>query len=331
MNFRGSTGYGKKFIDAGNNQWGDLMQDDITWGVKHLVDKGIVDGKKRVGILGGSYGGYAALAGVTFTPDTYAASVAIVAPSNIITLLESVPPYWEAIRTMFYLRMGNPNTEAGKKQMMRQSPLTHADKIKTPLMVVQGANDPRVNKRESDQIVIALRDRKYPVEYIVAPDEGHGFRRPVNNMAMFASAEKFLAKHLGGRYQSSMPDEVAKRLGEITVNPKDVTLSKPISMDKKAGVDISGKWKMTADAGGQIVDIDAIIEQTKSTFTGTVNTPFGNGTIVNGKISGNNFTGTVQLEIQGQPMDLEMKGTVENGKMTGTMSGAGVPQVFVYC
>ncbi len=168
-NFRASTGYGKKFLNAGNKQWGDLMQDDITWGVKYLVDKGIAD-PKRVGIMGGSYGGYAALAGVTFTPDTYGAAVAIVAPSNLITLLESIPPYWEAIRTLFYNRMGDPNTEEGKKQLLRQSPLTHADKIKTPLLVIQGANDPRVNKRESDQIVIALRERNYPVEYLVAPD-----------------------------------------------------------------------------------------------------------------------------------------------------------------
>jgi dienelactone hydrolase len=207
------------------------MQDDITWGVKHLVAEGIAD-PKRVGIMGGSYGGYATLAGVTFTPDTYAAAVAIVAPSNLITLLDSIPPYWEQIRTLFYKRMGDPNTEEGKKQLIRQSPLTHADKIKTPLMVVQGANDPRVNKRESDQIVIALRDRNYPVEYLVAPDEGHGFARPINNLAMIASAEKFLAKHLGGRYQVEMTDAVRTRLGEITVDPKDVKMPEMINTSK---------------------------------------------------------------------------------------------------
>lgn len=224
-NFRASTGYGKKFIDAGNNQWGDKMQDDITWGVKYLVGKGIAD-PKRVGIMGGSYGGYATLAGVTFTPDLYAAAVAIVAPSNLITLLGAIPPYWESIRTVFHTRMGDPNTEAGKAQLVRQSPLTHADKIKTPLLVVQGANDPRVNKAEADQIVIALRDRNYPVQYILAPDEGHGFQRPVNNMAMFAQAEKFLAKYLGGRYQETMTPEVATRLKEITVDVKTVHLEK---------------------------------------------------------------------------------------------------------
>src|SRR4029453_2849556 len=226
-NFRAATGYGKKFLDAGNKQWGDKMQDDITWGVKYLVSEGIVDAK-HVGIMGGSYGGYATLAGVAFTPDLYAAAVSIVGPSNLITLLNSIPPYWESIRKLFYLRMGDPNTPEGKAQLLRQSPLTHADKIKTPLMVVQGANDPRVNKRESDQIVIALRDRGFPVEYMVAPDEGHGFQRPVNNMAMFALAEKFLAKYLGGRYQESMTPEVAKRLQEITVDPKTVTLTKAV-------------------------------------------------------------------------------------------------------
>jgi len=227
-NFRASTGYGKKFLDAGNKQWGDKMQDDVTWGVKYLIAQGIAD-PKRVGILGGSYGGYATLAGVAFTPDVYAAGVSIVGPSNLITLLESIPPYWEQIRKLFYERMGDPNTPEGKAQLLRQSPLTAAAKIKTPLLVIQGANDPRVNKRESDQIVIALRDRGFPVEYLVAPDEGHGFARPVNNMAMFASSEKFLAKYLGGRYQESMTPEVSQRLNEINVDVKTVTMPKMIS------------------------------------------------------------------------------------------------------
>ena len=203
-NFRGSTGYGKKFLNAGNNEWGGKMQDDITFGVKHLVAQGIAD-PKRVAILGGSYGGYATLAGVAFTPDVYAAAVSIVGPSNLLTLLESIPPYWEAGRKMFHMRMGDPTTAEGKKQLERQSPLNSAAKIKTPLLVVQGANDPRVKKAESDQIVVALRDRRFPVEYIVAPDEGHGFQRPVNNMAMYAAIEKFLWKHVGTRYQESVP------------------------------------------------------------------------------------------------------------------------------
>jgi dipeptidyl aminopeptidase/acylaminoacyl peptidase len=225
VNFRGSTGYGKKFLNAGNLQWGDKMQDDITWGVRYLIEKGIAD-PRRVGIMGGSYGGYATLAGVAFTPDVYGAAVAIVAPSNLITLMGSIPPYWEAGRATFHKRMGDPNTPEGKAQLDRQSPLNSAAKIKTPLMVVQGANDPRVNKRESDQIVIALRDRNFAVEYLVAPDEGHGFARPVNEMAMFAAAEKFLAKHLGGRYQEGGTPEVMTRLKEITVDPSTVAMPK---------------------------------------------------------------------------------------------------------
>ncbi len=223
-NFRASTGYGKKFLNAGNKQWGALMQDDLTWGVKHLVKTGLVDAK-RVGIMGGSYGGYAALAGAAFTPDLFKAAVPIVGPSNLLTLLDTIPPYWEAGRVIFHTRMGDPTTPEGKEQLKRQSPLFSADKIKTPLLVVQGANDPRVKKAESDQIVIALRDRNFPVEYLCAPDEGHGFHRPVNNMAMHASAEKFLAKHLGGRFQEGGTPEVLQRLKEITVDPKTVSLT----------------------------------------------------------------------------------------------------------
>lgn len=226
-NFRGSTGYGKKFLNLGNGQWGQTMQDDLTWGVKYLVQRGIAD-PKRVGILGGSYGGYATLAGLAFTPDVYAAGVDIVGPSNLITLLDSMPAYWEAGRKQIYARMADPGTPDGKEKLTKMSPLYSAEKIKAPLMVVQGANDPRVNKGESDQIVVALRDRGFPVEYLVAPDEGHGFARPVNNMAMWAAAEKFLAKHIGGRYQESMTAEVSARLREITVDPKTVTLAKKV-------------------------------------------------------------------------------------------------------
>lgn len=226
-NFRSSTGYGKKFLNAGNKRWGETMQDDLTWGVKHLVAQGTVD-PRRVAIMGGSYGGYATLAGVAFTPDLYAAGVSIVGPSNLITLLDSIPPYWEAGRVIFHERMGNPKTPEGKAQLERQSPLNSAQRIKTPLMVVQGANDPRVKKAESEQIVVALRDRGFPVEYILAPDEGHGFARPVNNMALYAAAEAFLAKHLAGRHQAEMPPDVKARLAEITVDPKTVVLAKKV-------------------------------------------------------------------------------------------------------
>jgi dipeptidyl aminopeptidase/acylaminoacyl peptidase len=223
-NFRGSTGYGKKFLDAGNGQWSEKMQDDVTWGVKYLISQGITD-PKRVGIMGSSYGGYAALAGVAYTPDLYAAAVAFNAQNDLISLLESMPVSWESERIRLYKRMADPTTAEGRAQLIRQSPLTHADKIKTPLLIVQGANDVRVKKRQADQIVISLRDRGFPVEYVVAPDEGHGFARPVNVMATLAMAEKFLAKYLGGRHQESLTPEVAKRLQEITVDPKTVKLA----------------------------------------------------------------------------------------------------------
>jgi dienelactone hydrolase len=224
-NFRGSTGFGKSFLNAGNGEWGRKMQDDITWGVRYLTAEGIAD-PKRVGILGGSYGGYATLAGVTFTPDLYRAAVDIVGPSNLLTLLDAIPPYWEAGRKSMYARMADPGTPQGKAWMEERSPLHSANKIKTPLMVVQGANDPRVNRREAEQIVVALRDRGFPVEYLLAPDEGHGFQRPVNNMAMFMAAEKFLATYLDGRYQDHGTPEVEARLKEITVDPKTVQISK---------------------------------------------------------------------------------------------------------
>lgn len=216
-NFRGSTGYGKAFLNAGNNEWGDAMQDDITDGVKHLVEQGLVD-PERVCIMGGSYGGYATLAGMTFTPDLYACGVDVVGPSNLITLLNSIPPYWGPIRKIFTLRMGDPGTEEGREQLERQSPLNHVDKIAAPLLVIQGANDPRVKQAEADQIVVAMREAGLPVEYIVAPDEGHGFRGRNNRLALFARAEQFLATHLGGRHQEDMEEEVAERLQEITVD-----------------------------------------------------------------------------------------------------------------
>ncbi|HUA60543.1 MAG TPA: alpha/beta fold hydrolase [Verrucomicrobiae bacterium] len=226
-NFRSSTGYGKKFLNAGNGEWGRKMQDDITCGVNYLIAQGTAD-PKRIGILGGSYGGYATLAGVTFTPDLYRAAVDIVGPSNLLTLLDSIPPYWEAGRKMMYARMADPNTAEGKAWLHERSPLNSADRITTPLLVVQGANDPRVNRAEAEQIVVALRDRGFAVEYMLAPDEGHGFRRPVNNMAMFMASEKFLAGQLGGRYQEGGTPEVVQRLSELMVDPKTVTITKKV-------------------------------------------------------------------------------------------------------
>lgn len=250
-NFRSSTGYGKKFLNAGNKQWGDLMQDDLTWGVKHLISKGIVD-PARVGIMGGSYGGYATLAGVTFTPDVYACGISIVGPSSLLTLLNSLPPYWEAGRKIFYERMGDPTNAEGEAQLKRQSPLFSVDKIKVPLMVVQGANDPRVKKAESDQIVKAMFEKNLPVEYICAPDEGHGFARPVNNMAFLAAAEKFLAKHLGGRYQETMSEDISNRLKEITVDVASISNAKTLDLTALPIAKPSREWK----AGSYKYDIN---------------------------------------------------------------------------
>jgi dipeptidyl aminopeptidase/acylaminoacyl peptidase len=332
-NFRGSTGFGKKFIDAGNKQWGDKMQDDITWGAKYLIAQGIAD-PKRVGIMGGSYGGYATLAGVAFTPDVYAAGVSIVGPSNLMTLLESIPPYWEQIRKLFYERMGDPNTPEGKAQLLRQSPLSAAAKIKTPLLVIQGANDPRVNKRESDQIVIALRDRGFPVEYIVAPDEGHGFARPVNNMAMFASAEKFLAKYLGGRYQETMTPETSQRLQEISVDVKTVTLPKMMSETSevpKPAVDLrpgTYNYKATIALGGQSIPLtvktDIKEENGAWTVNETAQTPQGEivdvSTIEKGSLL------LKRRYIKQGPVTIEMD--VTPNKLTGSTTMNGQPKAI---
>ena len=224
-NFRASGGYGKSFLNAGDREWGKKMQDDITWGVKHLIAEGIAD-EKRVAIMGGSYGGYATLAGLAFTPEVYTCGVDIVGPSNLFTLLESIPAYWESFRKSLYEMTGDPETEEGKKLIREASPLFSAHKITKPLLIIQGANDPRVKQAESDQIVVSMRDSGKEVEYLLADDEGHGFRKPNNQMAMWVTTEKFLAKHLDGRYQETMSEDVAKRLKEITQDVSKVVYKK---------------------------------------------------------------------------------------------------------
>jgi dipeptidyl aminopeptidase/acylaminoacyl peptidase len=197
VNFRGSTGFGKAFLNAGNNAWGvGAMQHDLTDAVQWAIGQGIADADK-VCIMGGSYGGYAALAGLAFTPDLYACGVDIVGPSNIQTLFESIPPYWAPAKKELVLRVGDVENDTALNQ--RISPLFHVDKIDDPLMVLQGANDPRVKIAESDQIVNAMRAKDLPVTYIVFPDEGHGFARPHNRLDANARIERFLAAHLGGR------------------------------------------------------------------------------------------------------------------------------------
>lgn len=339
-NFRGSTGYGKKFLNAGNGEWGRKMQDDLTWGVKYLVAQGIVN-PKRVGIAGGSYGGYATLAGVAFTPDVYGAAVAIVPPSDLTFLLQSIPAYWEAGRKMMYARMADPGTPEGKKILEEESPVNSASKIKAPLMVVQGANDPRVNKRNSDEIVIAVRDHGVPVEYLVAPDEGHGFARPINNLAMVAAMERFMAKYLDARAQESMPAAVSTRLKEITVDPKTVTLAPKVDLSQ-VGLPTPAheltpgttKFKATVNAGGQTMNLDSSSEVKEQPPSWSVvertNTPMGAviDTVVldKGKLTpterhlkqgpvaidlvfkGNKVTGTMGMNGQSRPVDIDLGG-----------------------
>lgn len=324
-NFRGSTGYGKKFLNAGNGEWGRKMQDDLTWGVKYLAAQGIVN-PKRVGIAGGSYGGYATLAGVAFTPDVYAAAVSIVGPSNLITLLNSIPPYWEAGRKIMYARMGDPGTPQGKKLLAEESPLNSAGQIKTPLMVVQGANDPRVNKRESDQIVVALRDRGVSVVYLVAPDEGHGFARPINNLAMVTEMERFLGQHLDSRFQESTPTDVAARLKEITVDPKTVKLAANVdasqvgtpvpTQDLQPGM---SNYKASLDAGGRTIPLEMSSEIKDDSgmwvATDTMQTPMGAATDTT--IIEKRTLIPRQRHVKQGPVTIDL--TYDAGKATGTM------------
>jgi dipeptidyl aminopeptidase/acylaminoacyl peptidase len=200
VNFRGSTGFGKRFINAGNLEWGAKMQDDLVDAVKWAIDQKIADSTK-VAIMGGSYGGYATLIGLTFTPELFACGVDIVGPSNLVTLLDSIPPYWTPMLSMFTQRVGDHTSEEGKKFLFSRSALSRVDAIKKPLLIGQGANDPRVKQAESEQIVRAMQAKKLPVTYVLYPDEGHGFARPENRLSFYAVAEIFLAERLGGSYQ----------------------------------------------------------------------------------------------------------------------------------
>ena len=200
VNYRGSTGFGKGFINASNREWAGKMHDDlldaVDWAVKQKITT-----RDKIAIYGGSYGGYATLVGLTFTPDTFACGVDIVGPSNLNTLLGSIPPYWKAFYEEFATRVGDPRTDEGKKLLDERSPLSRVDAIKKPLLIGQGANDPRVKQAEADQIVKAMKAKNLPVTYVLYPDEGHGFARPMNRTSFYAVAEGFLAQCLGGRYE----------------------------------------------------------------------------------------------------------------------------------
>ncbi len=196
VNYRGSTGYGKQFVNAGDGEWGGKMHDDLVDAVRWIVDRGIAD-PARIAIYGGSYGGYAALVGAAFTPELFRAAIDVVGPSNLETLIRSIPPYWAPLIALFHTRVGNPDTDA--ELLWSRSPLSRAKDIKVPLLIAQGANDPRVKQAESEQIVAALTKAGIDHEYLLFPDEGHGFAKPENRLRFYAAAERFLARHLGGR------------------------------------------------------------------------------------------------------------------------------------
>lgn len=201
VNYRGSTGFGKDFINASNHEWAGKMHEDlldaVNWAIKEKVAA-----PEKIGIMGGSYGGYATLVGLTFTPKTFACGVDIVGPSSLVTLLNSIPPYWAPAIQLFKDRVGDHTTEAGRKKLNARSPLSFVARIQKPLLIGQGANDPRVKQAEADQIVEAMKKKHIPVTYVLFPDEGHGFARPENRLAFYAVTEAFLAEHLGGRYQA---------------------------------------------------------------------------------------------------------------------------------
>jgi len=200
VNFRSSTGFGKAFINAGNREWGAAMQHDLIDAVNWAIREGIADPAK-VAIMGGSYGGYATLAGLTFTPQKFACGVDIVGPSNLVTPLETIPPYWAPVIAQFTTRVGDHRTKEGRAFLTTRSPLTYVDRIQRPLLIGQGANDPRVKQAESDQIVQAMQQKNIPVTYALYPDEGHGFQKQENRLSFSAVTEAFLFECLGGRYE----------------------------------------------------------------------------------------------------------------------------------
>ena len=208
VNFRASAGFGKAFLNAGDGEWGRRMDDDLLDGVAWAVAEGIAD-PARVAIFGASYGGYATLAALTRNPDVFACGIDVVGPSNLETLIRKIPPYWESMRAQLVRALGDPDTEAGLRLIRERSPVYAAGRIRSPLLIVQGANDPRVRQAESDQMVAAMEANGVPVTYLLFPDEGHGFVRAENRLAFTAMAEALLARHLGGRAEPMREEETA--------------------------------------------------------------------------------------------------------------------------
>jgi len=227
VNYRGSTGYGKTFYNAAVREFGRKMHDDLIDGVNWSVAHGIAD-SKRVGIYGGSYGGYATLAGVTFTPRVFAAAVDYVGPSSLITLIKSFPPYWRPfLEGSWYRFVGDPDQPQDVEDLKSRSPLFYVDSIRTPLLIVQGANDPRVTKLEADQLALALHARGVKVQYLVAGNEGHGFANPDNRMALYRAMETFLGQYLGGRVEPGPKPEIDAQIARLTVKVDTLKLAAP--------------------------------------------------------------------------------------------------------
>jgi dienelactone hydrolase len=332
-NFRGSTGYGKKFLNLGNGQWGTgTMQHDLSDAREWLVKQGLA-APGKVAIMGGSYGGYATLAGVAFTPDLYAAGVDIVGPSNIVTLLNSIPPYWAPIKKMFAVRVGDLDQPKDVERLQSQSPLNAATKITAPLLVIQGANDPRVKQAEADQIVVALRENKLPVEYLVAPDEGHGFRGRENRLAMMVAVERFLGKHLGGRVQETVAPDIATKLAAIRVDVSGVKRPAPPSERAAPAVFVPAQlkpghfsYRITGTMQGHAVSgtSELVVAQTKGKPTWTITDqhllPF--GTVKDRTTLDGATLSPISRSIEQGPMNIELtygptgvRGTIRAGQV----------------
>jgi dipeptidyl aminopeptidase/acylaminoacyl peptidase len=350
-NFRASTGYGKKFLNLGNKQWGTgTMQHDLTDSAKWLASQGIADAS-QIAIMGGSYGGYATLAGLAFTPEVYACGVDIVGPSSIATLLKSIPPYWAPLIKTMHIRVGDPDDPKDAERLKEQSPLHSAKAIVRPLLVVQGANDPRVKKAESDQIVVALRDLGREVQYLVAPDEGHGFAGRDNRIAMFAEIERFLAAHLPGRAQEGMSPEITKKLADITVDvktvkvvPAAVTMGAGASSTPKFGALTPGTVAYAAhiEAGGKAFDAKLSVAVTAAgagwTVAETTEGPMGKATDTH-TLDKETLAPVKRVVDQGPThieigfSDGQVKGEIKAGgqtlpvdaKVTGRVYGDGIP------
>jgi len=230
VNFRGSTGFGKAFINAGDREWGGKMHDDLIDATDWAIREGIAQ-PSRIAIYGASYGGYAALTGLTATPDKFACAVDVVGPSNLVTMLSNFPAYWQSFLDNFRRRLGDPDTKAGRAFLEQRSPLFHADRIRKPLLIGQGANDPRVTQKEADQIVGQMKQKGLPVTYVLYSDEGHGFARPQNRLSFNAITEQFLAQCLAGKAEPIGSDfegsSVAVPSGKEFVSGLDEALEQP--------------------------------------------------------------------------------------------------------